>query len=107
MSEDDPVNLDTRRGMAAQKATEARRLLAEVSANEASIRSRLQELEDQLAAMPATSWPEAATKAAYLLELLSVLPQAQDPRRQQLIANVLSDFERLSKPVLPTVKGAP
>jgi hypothetical protein len=24
------------------------------------------------------------------------MPQAQDPRRQQLIANVLSDFERLS-----------
>jgi hypothetical protein len=83
--------------MAAQKATEARRLLAEVTANESGIRRRLEELETQLAATPAASWPEAATKAAYLLELLSGMPQAQDPRRQQLIANVLTDFERLSK----------
>ncbi len=94
---DKPVNLDAHRGMAAQKATEARRLLAEVAANEDGIRRRLEELENQLAAVPAASWPEAATKAAYLIELLSRMPQAQDPRRQQLIANVLSDFERLSK----------
>jgi hypothetical protein len=32
----------------------------------------------------------------YLLGLFAATPAAQDPRRQKLIASVLSDFERLS-----------
>jgi hypothetical protein len=93
---DKPVELDEHRGMAAQKATELRRLLSEVSANEEALRARQQELEDQLLASPALSWEEAAEKARYLLLLFAQSLAAQDPRRQRLIARVLEDFVRLS-----------
>jgi hypothetical protein len=91
-----PVELDTRRGMVAQKATELRRLLAEVAANEATLRVRQNELEDQLLASPARSWEEAADKARYLLSLFASSPAGQDPRRQLLIARVLEDFMQLA-----------
>lgn len=97
MTRDRPIDLDRRRGMAAQKATEIRRLLAEVEANEQSLRDRQQALEAQLLIAPATCWPEAAEKASYLLKLLAATPIAQDPRRQKLIANVMQDFERLTR----------
>ena len=93
----DPVNLDSHRGMAAQKATEARRLLAEVTENERQLRERLDALEKQLSAAPSTDWHDAAAKATYLLELFATTPQAQDPRRKQLIDSVLDDFARISK----------
>ena len=93
---DNPVELDTRRGMVAQKATELRRLLAEVSANEETLRVRQKELEDQLLASPARSWEEAADKARYLLSLFASSPAGQDPRRQLLIARVLEDFMQLT-----------
>jgi hypothetical protein len=83
--------------MAAQKATDIRRLLAEVEANEKTLRDRQEELEKQLIASPAATWPEAAEKARYLLGLLASTAIAQDPRRKRLIANVLEDFVRLSE----------
>jgi hypothetical protein len=49
---DTPISLDTQRGMAAQRATEIRRLLSDVEANEDRLRSRQAELEDQLLAAP-------------------------------------------------------
>lgn len=94
---DDTVDLDQHRGMAAQKATLVRRLLSEVEDDARALRLRQEELEAQLAAAPATIWPDAAEKARYLLDLFAATPAAQDPRRQALIANVLKDFERLSK----------
>ena len=94
---DQPITLDRHRGMASQKATEIRRLLAEVEANEQSLRARQEELETQLISAPATTWPEAAGKARYLLGLLAATLIAQDPRRKMLIANVLEDFARLSQ----------
>ena len=93
---DEPITLDGRRGMAAQKATEIRRLLAEVEANEQSLRVRQEELETQLIAVAATTWFEAAQKARYLLGLFAATAVAQDPRRKMLIENVLEDFTRLS-----------
>ncbi len=42
------------------------------------------------------SWPEAAVKARYLLNLFAGSVDAKDPRRQKLIAAVLDDFRRLS-----------
>ena len=83
--------------MAAQKATNARRLLAEVKANETDLRQRQVELEAQLFAAPAETWGEAAEKARYLLSVLASTAIAQDPRRRKLIANVLQDFNRLSE----------
>jgi hypothetical protein len=93
---DKTIDLDQHRGMAAQKATELRRLLADVEANEKQLRLRQDELETLLMAAPATSWPEAAEKACYLLNLFAATPAAQDPRRQKLIAATIADFKRLS-----------
>src|SRR4029077_12351432 len=94
------IGLDQHRGMAAQKATDLRRLLADVEANERALRLRQDELETQLVAAPAASWPEAAEKARYLLNLFANSLTEQDPRRQKLIAAVLDDFERLAREVL-------
>jgi hypothetical protein len=94
---DPPIALDRRRGMAAQRATELRRLLAEVEANEKTLRVRQEALEKQLVAAPAATWPEAAEKARYLLGLFASTAIAQDPRRQLLIASVLRDFAHLSE----------
>lgn len=93
---DDPVDLDKHRGLASQKLTEIRRRLQEVQADQAAQRARQQEFEDLLLAAPATTWPEAAAEARYLLELFAVTPDAQDPRRQLLIARTLADLDRLS-----------
>jgi hypothetical protein len=94
---DRTVKLDERRGMVAQKATELRRLLGKVQANERELRLRQDELEIQLVAAPAADWPEAAEKARYLIDLFTATPDAQDPRRRKLIAAVLHDFDRLSR----------
>jgi hypothetical protein len=53
-------------------------------------------LEEQLVAAPAENWEDAAEKARYLLTLFAASIDAQDPRRQKLIAAVLDDFQRLS-----------
>jgi len=92
---DKTIDLDRHRGMSAQKATELRRLLADVEANENALRLRQDELEAHLLAAPAANWYEAAEKARYLLKLFATTLAAQDPRRQQLIAAVLADFKRL------------
>ena len=93
---DKSIDLDQHRGMAAQKATDLRRLLSEVEANEKALRLRQEELEAHLVAAPAANWHEAAEKARYLLNLFASSIAGQDPRRQTLIAAVLADFERLS-----------
>ncbi len=93
---DKTIDLDRRRGVAAQKATELRRLLADVEANESTLRLRQDELEAHLLAAPAANWHEAAEKARYLLKLFAATLVAQDPRRQMLIAAVLDDFKRLA-----------
>jgi hypothetical protein len=94
---DRTIDLDQHRGMAAQKETEIRRLVAEVEADERALRLRQDELEAQLLALPAATWHDAAEKARYLLNVFAATPAAQDPRRQKLIANVLDDFHRLSR----------
>jgi hypothetical protein len=93
---DKPVDLDKRRGMAAQKATELRRLLAGVAANEQALRAAQDELEAQLIAAPASTWEEAAEKARYLISLFAATPDGRDARRTALIKAVLDDFTRLA-----------
>jgi hypothetical protein len=90
------IDLDQHRGMAAQKATELRRMLTEVEANQDALRLRQEELEAHLIAAPAANWHEASEKARYLLNLFASTIVAEDPRRQKLIAAVLADFRRLS-----------
>ena len=93
---DDPVTLDERRGMAAQKATEIRRRLGEVKKQQAELRRREEELEKFLLAEPAATWEEAADKASYLLTLFAATSTGRDPRRRKIIGGVLKDFARLA-----------
>jgi len=93
---DKTIDLDLHRGMAAQKATELRRLLADVETDQNALRVRQEELETHLLASPAANWHEAAEKARYLLNLFAASLTSQDPRRQKLIVAVLADFKRLS-----------
>jgi hypothetical protein len=94
---DKTVDLDKRRGMAAQKATSLRRVQAGVKANEKSLRQRQDAVETQLAAAPAATWAEAAEKARYLLGLYAATLATEDTRHRELVAAVLADFERLSR----------
>jgi hypothetical protein len=95
--EDDPIVLDAHRGMMAQKATEIRRHLAEVQAQQTTLRQRQAELEKFLLATPSVTWEDAAEKARYLITLLAATPEGRDPRRRKIIAGVLEDFERLAE----------
>jgi hypothetical protein len=103
---EDTVDLDGRRGMAAQNATRMRRRLAAVDADHAALRERQEELEHLLLAAPATDWVEAVAKARYLLILFAQSPAAEDLTRARLIADVLADFERLlAEPKRSPVEG--
>jgi hypothetical protein len=92
---DRPTPLDAHRGMAAQKATDLRRLLSEVEADQVALQARQTQLEDLLSAAPAKTWPEAIEKARYLLGLFAQSSAASDPRRRKLIDCVLADFNHL------------
>jgi hypothetical protein len=92
---DRTIELDKHRGMAAQKATELRRLVGEVAAERAKLQARQDELEKFLVAAASHDWADAVEKARYLLTLFAASSDAVDPRRQKLIANLLEDFERL------------
>ena len=96
-----PIELDKHRGMAAQKATDIRRMISEVEANAAALRLRQEALETQLLAGPALNWRDASEKARYLLNLFAATPAAEDPRRRKLVADVLDDFARLSREESP------
>src|SRR3977135_3205796 len=89
------TELDTHRGMAAQKATELRRLRIDVENEHAALKARQEELEKFFLAAPAQTWPEAIEKTRYLLGIFALTPAAQDPRRQELIRRVRADFDRL------------
>ena len=104
-----PIILDEHRETAAQQATEIRRRLVEVETDQAALRDRRTELEKFLVASPASTWPEAAEKARYLIGLLAQTSIARDPRRQKLIAGVLDDFVRLSgeEPTRPSSADRP
>jgi hypothetical protein len=93
---DNPIDLDSHRGMAAQKATDIRRVLADVEANAKTLRDHQSAVEIQLLELPATSWAEAAAKARYVLNLYASELASADTRHRDLIAAVLADFARLS-----------
>jgi hypothetical protein len=92
---DHTVDLDKHRGMAAQKATDLRRALAEVENNMRELREREADLENCLL-VAAASWPEAAAKARYLLNLYAASLPPEDTRHRALVAALFDDFVRLS-----------
>ena len=94
---DEPLDLDKHRGMAAQKATDLRRVLAEVESNAKELRDRQARFENQLLSMPAASWPDAAAKARYVLNLYAAGLSAEDTHHRDLIAAILEDFARLAR----------
>jgi len=93
---DIPVDLDAHRGMAAQKATDLRRALADVEAQVRELREREAELENRMMSVPATSWPEAAVKARHLLNLYAAGLPTEDTRHRALVAALFDDFARLN-----------
>src|SRR6476660_2887756 len=93
---DKPLDLDKHRGMAAQKATDIRRILADVENNAKALRDRQGIFENQLLSAPAASWPEAAAKARYVLNLYAAGLAPADTHHRDLVAAVLADFARLS-----------
>jgi len=97
----DPIDLDTHRGMSAQKATEDRRHTAGVEADRAMLRQHQDELGDALSAGPAATWEEAGRKALYLITVFAGTPEGQDPRYRKLIAGSLEDIQRLSGNSIP------
>ena len=93
---DKPLDLDKHRGMAAQKATDIRRILADVENNAKALRDRQGIFENQLLSVAAASWPEAAAKARYVLNLYVAGLTPADSHHRDLVAAVLADFARLS-----------
>ena len=93
---DEPLDLDKHRGMAAQKATDIRRILADVENNARALCDRQGIFENQLLSVPAASWPEAAAKARYVLNLYAAGLAPGDTHHRDVVAAVLADFARLS-----------
>ena len=93
---DKPLDLDKHRGMAAQKATDIRRVLVDVETNARELRDRQRALENQLLSVPAVSWPDAAAKARYVLNLYAAGLAPADTHHRDLVAAVFADFARLS-----------
>ena len=94
--DNNPIDLDKHRGMAAQKATDIRRALAEVEANAKLLRDKQGLVEIELLAVPAVSWIEAAAKARYVLNLYAASLAPSDTHHRDLIAAVIWDFAKLS-----------
>jgi hypothetical protein len=105
MTTDEPIELDTHRGRAAQKATEDRRHTAGVEGDRVMLRQHQDELEDALSSGPAATWEEAGRKAHYLITVLAGTSEGQDPRYKKLIASALDDIHRLSS--APAPEGDP
>lgn len=66
-----PILLDEHRGMRALAATELRRLIGAVEADQAALKTSQAELEGQLIAAQAESWPEVMEKSRYLIGLFA------------------------------------
>jgi len=94
---DDTVDLDAHRGMAAQHETELRRQALEIQRDQELLRKRQTHLEAMFLSSPATTWPEAADKASYLIQRLLDLSCTQDQRLIKLVESVSEDFRRLSR----------
>jgi hypothetical protein len=91
-----PTDLDNHRGLAAQKATDIRRVVADVEANAKLLREHQAAVELQLLAVPATSLAEAVAKACYVLNLYAADLAPTDTHHRDLVTAVLSDLTRLA-----------
>ena len=94
---DEPLDLDSHRGMMAQKATDLRRALGEVETHALELRQRQAKIERHLLSVPAASWAEAAVKARYVLKLYAAALPPHDTLHRDRVVAVLEDFARLTK----------
>jgi hypothetical protein len=95
---DDPINLDGRRSVAGQRASEMRRRPANGQPPLALLQQpHLESLENQMFAEPAWTWAEVLKKRRFLLDRYAMTPEAGDERIQKLIKRALGDMERLRK----------
>lgn len=93
---DDPVDLDAKRSSESKKETCRRRQsIKAFETGQKILRRRQKELNAQLRAAPACSWPEAAIKAEYLIRRYAKTADALDARHRKLIRRVLGDIARL------------
>jgi len=90
------TDLDARRGMAAQRATEQRREGHAVARDQTQLKERREVMEKHLFSEPAVGWPEAVEKARYLLTLLS--KDVSGSRIRHMVDGLLFDFDRLLPP---------
>jgi hypothetical protein len=81
---DDPIDLDGRRSVAGQCASEMRRRPANSQ-------------PPLTLAEPARTWAEVLKKWRFLLDRYATTPEAGDERIQKLIKRALGDMERLRK----------
>jgi hypothetical protein len=93
---DEPVDLDTRRSAGNLIAADIRRhSLRDFEADQFQLRRQQEELEAQLLSEPARTWHEAAARAQYLIRRYAETAEAQDARKQTLVARALGDLARL------------
>lgn len=93
---DHVADLDDHRSTAGLMETEIRRhSLRDMNASLEALHRQTEELEAQLLAERADTWPEAAVKAQYLIRLYARTPEGQDVHRQRLIRRALGDLARL------------
>jgi len=102
---DEPVELDARRGMAAQKATDLRRALADIDANAKELRIRQSQIERRVLATRPNTWPEVADNARYVLSLYAASLDPQDTHHRDLIVRILDDFLRLTEAQRNSTEG--
>jgi hypothetical protein len=95
---DEPIDLDGRRSVAGQRASEMRRRPANGQTPPPIPQQlHLESLEDQMLAEPARTWVEVVKKWRFLLARYASTPEAGDERIQKLIQRALGDMERLRK----------
>jgi len=88
-----PINLDQHRPANDREAVRHRRqCLANFQADQKALELRQAEFENELMSEPAYTWPQAAAKAQYLIQLFAATPQAQDRQRRHLIDQTLDDL---------------
>ena len=89
-----PIDLDRYRDAEARTIADRRRrrCLDGFRADLASLERSQIAFEDNLMAEPAQTWPQAAAKAQYLIQLFAATPQADDPRCRQFIEQTLDDL---------------
>jgi len=89
-----PIDLDRYRDSEARTTASQRRrrCLDSFRTDQASLERAQIAFEDDLMATPAQTWPLAAAKAQYLIQLFAATPQASDPRCRQFIEQTLDDL---------------